>query len=773
MDEYQKECAEIFLRLFDGNQGHHLEVEPKLGVNGQVARKASGKTEVVARTVAGPVTPQMAHDHLEAKTSFGIAPNKSDDTCRYGVLDFDMYDMPDEDVFKTMKHMRCPCVAFRTKSMGLHIVVFTDKPVASRLMHDFLAMKRGNMPKAWRSKIEVLPMATQLVLRENDKAKCVNLPMRGQQRAPVYFVTHNSFELVYDQEDTREFLKYIDANCRLSADLMRDMVDAGPVLDRSDIGYRIPDDPAGRNDLLMRIARSMQARGWSDGDIRDEINRLNKEGARFHDVFAEEGPSPQGEVDALIKTTLRLEKGAPMQMNFRYVDKFNETWTFLSIDGQTEFLNKDEGVCYSKRHFQDMTAPLKVRVGKTMVPMSKLWIEDIDRDQKIGIVIEGPDYAGNGFNVFDGWAVAPKDGDASLWVDYVENTLCNGDKNLARWVMTYLADAVQRPWSIHPGSALALRGDPGGGKSFLGRAMRKIVGVRHAQTIDDSARMFDRFNRNLFGSTFVLAEEALFAGSRKQAATMKSFITGDVWTYEQKYLASFTGKNVHRVIATTNEEQAVHIDNNDRRWTVIEVPSPFAHDPHGLDAVSFWAPYYDLVDNNAGVILKYLLDYEVDRDLIRFGWSTEAKKQDKVASDPLLDLLDDIARTAIIPDDLRGLGAISTTTLGKEVQKRGGRSSQRTYANELRRKFGGVSVKNCTHVERVQMMATSDGSMFPQPVKDDWRPGVKLPELPVFRKIVSRLTGEDYGNGDTWIACPLQGSYDAETTRGPWDDLEF
>ncbi len=133
-------------------------------------------------------------------------------------------------------------------------------------------------------------------------------------------------------------------------------------------------------------------------------------------------------------------------------------------------------------------------------------------------------------------------GDASLWVDYVERILCGGDKALAHWVMTFIADGVQRPWSLHPGTALALRGAQGGGKSFLGNMLARVLRDEQVQEVTNSERMFERFNRGMFGSTFILAEESVFAGSKRQAGELKAFISSPRWKYEQKFLASFDGK---------------------------------------------------------------------------------------------------------------------------------------------------------------------------------------------------------------------------------------
>jgi len=150
-----------------------------------------------------------------------------------------------------------------------------------------------------------------------------------------------------------------------------------------------------------------------------------------------------------------------------------------------------------------------------------LWLDDPDRREYDGCVIEAPEYDGEGYNIFQGWKVEPTNGDASLWEKYVRDILCSGDDDLAHWVMSFLADAVQRPWSKHPGTAIALRGGQDGGKSFLGKAMRTILPKAHISEFAQSDRLLGQFNRSMFGAIFVLAEESFFAGSRKMAAAAK------------------------------------------------------------------------------------------------------------------------------------------------------------------------------------------------------------------------------------------------------------
>ncbi len=760
-----------FLRLFDGNQDRHLVL------SGKPSKNDRGKVEGKTRLDDGPLTAEMVRAHLEGDASYGISPVRADSTCLYGVLDIDWYDMPEDDVRRVADQLRTRCAAFRTKSRGLHVYIFASEPVSARVMHDYLVALRKRLPKACFDKkqkrdVEIFPKETQTFVNPDDKPTSVNLPMKGQQRELAWLIDESaSPKWALDEMSAASILSHIDEHCRVDAATMIAITNEQPTLDTSDIGYKVPDSPAGRNNLLLSVAASMQSRGWPDSELEAEIRRLNGD-EKFHELFTA-GALTENEIKNILKRTKKLDKGAPTPLHYRQIEKFNRDWAVMAVNGQVEFLNIEEDQCYSKNAFMDMTAPQVVQLGKYRFPVAKLWLSDPDRTEYRGIVMEGPDYEGPGYNMFQGWVCSREKGDASLWVQYIEDVLCGGDKPLAHWVMTYLADAIQRPWSLHPGSALALRGGQGAGKSFLGRAMQKLVGKAHAQAIAESDRMFSRFNRGLFGSTFVLCEESLFAGSPKQANVTKSFISQDTWSYEGKYLAQFDGKNVHRIIATTNEDQAVHIDHDDRRWTVVEVATRF--DDHGPEARTWWEPYYRLVDDHPGIILDYLMDFEVDRGLIQYGHITQAKAVDKVASDPLLALMDEIAETGVCPDDLTGRGRMSAATLSRECLSRGANrmTQSRRFTNQVRAKFGGTSRPNCHHVESVHRAMDSNGILSVTPIYRTDRSGVELPPLPDFRALVSRITGRTYPERGDWQAFTVAGpGFDNDPNGGDADAVE-
>lgn len=175
-------------------------------------------------------------------------------------------------------------------------------------------------------------------------------------------------------------------------------------------------------------------------------------------------------------------------------------------------------------------------------------------------------------------------------------------------------------------------------------------------------------------------------------------------------------------------------------------------DSNRLEGRKWWDPHYNLIRNDPGAILHYLLEYEVDQDLIVSPWVTTAKASDKMSSDPVVTLMDEIARQGYCNDDLRGDGRISTATLAKEVWARGASrmDAPRRFSNQVRNKFGGVSDSNCINIEKVEYRQTTDGVLTPYVIKRMDRAGIRLPALPEFRRLVSKITGEEYPVDGDW-----------------------
>ncbi|PZQ96717.1 MAG: hypothetical protein DI533_14090 [Cereibacter sphaeroides] len=741
-----------FTKIFDGNQDRYIVTDLKAATK-NLKGKLDGKTSMIE----GTFTEVMARDHMEGKASYGVSPVRSDSTCIFGVLDIDSYDMDAADVLKVRDAIKAPCAAFRSKSRGLHVYVFATEPVPARVMHDYLVTLRKRLPRAIQKKAEFFPKETQTRIARDDKPTSVNLPMCGQSREPEFLISPEGHASPNDMTSIHAILEFIDGRCRIPPEMMTAAAQEQPVLDASDLGYRIPSGPIGRNDLLMRIARSMQARGWTDHDMTAELHRLNKEGAKFHPLFEGVGPLTTAEVDAMLKTTFRTEKGTPGLTHYRNIEKFNRDWAVIDLNGTVEYLRTSarDFTTYTKQNLFDKTATQQIQMGKYRVPLAKVWIEDIDRAEFDGIVCEPVDYDGPGYNVWKGFAVEPKEGDASIFVSYIRDVLCSGDEGLAHWVTMWLADACQRPTHPSPPTAIALRGAQGSGKSFLQQhVLTSIFGARYVFKVQEAQRALSRFNRPMFGAVFVAFEEAIFYGSEAIANQLKDFITSDEWAYEEKFKATIKAKNIHRVIITTNSEQAVHLDADDRRWTVVEVPQRFDITTEEGQAQSyvFWEPYYEFIRGcGAAVALNYLLNYPVDRRALTYPYGTEAKARDKIASDPILAVLEEIAISGICPDDERGEGVISNKTFYREFRAHGGTAkvTPKRMAMQLDKLLPNLeAVTSAQYLDRV-VTSLKDGMVDIRGLFTNGQRGRRLGSLVEFRDAVSHLTKGAYDDGRT------------------------
>lgn len=377
----QNDIASAFLRLWDGYEKRHIELSAQ-----GVTKDAKGKVSTKVVTVEGPITPALAAAHIAGDASIGVAPVKADSTCSWGVLDVDWYDMPEDDVRALADRLRTRAAAFRTKSRGLHIYVFVSEPIPAREMHDYLVALRKRLPKTVRDKTEMFPKATQVVVTPEREPTAVNLPLRSQQRELAWVIDDGGIKFAIDEHSPLSILRHIDERCRVDASLVRQIVNETPTLDSSEIGYKVPDNPAGRNDLLMRIAMSMQSRGWPDTEMDAEIRRLNGD-VNFHSLFAD-GPLSETESVNLLRSAKKREKGTPTPLHYRVVEKFNRRWSKITINGTVEYIDKEAAdfTTFTKQMLFDETSDQVVRFGKTTVPVAHLWLRDPDHARFKGVV---------------------------------------------------------------------------------------------------------------------------------------------------------------------------------------------------------------------------------------------------------------------------------------------------------------------------------------------------------------------------------------------------
>ena len=149
---------------------------------------------------------------------------------------------------------------------------------------------------------------------------------------------------------------------------------------------------------------------------------------------------------------------------------------FKNADGHTEFK------LLSSASFHEWNIEHKIVVSKDQkgkpitVLETKFWMQHRRRRkyQDIGF------FPGRGvpgfYNLWRGFPVQPRKGDCSKFLAHLHDNVCQGNDELYAWVLAWFADIFQRP-AIKCGTALALRGKQGTGKTKVGEVMEALLGV--------------------------------------------------------------------------------------------------------------------------------------------------------------------------------------------------------------------------------------------------------------------------------------------------------
>lgn len=486
-----------------------------------------------------------------------------------------------------------------------------------------------------------------------------------------------------------------------------------------------------RNMYLHSQAGRMRAYDASEEAISKKLFELN-------DRMPE--PLDEGEVMTCIKSAMKYKP------KYYDVHRYNEEWAMVRLNGAPNYIRLKESNFYplSKRHMTENTenefALINTKKGLEFKPAFPKWCTDPAKLTYEGVdFVKEEDCPANIYNTYLGQLVTPEEGDVTWFKDYIFRIICSNDKDAYTWIINWFADLVQNPTGPKIGTAILLEGPPGQGKSYLSRFMEKVLGKKYVFISSSYDRVFGRFNLLSFSKPLIGLEEALFFGGKKQASDIKDFITNDDGVYETKYASAFTGKNVSRVIATTNNVEGISLDNKDRRWTVLTVEMQFdLQTKKGREeSAKYWNEMHSNMEEKGRHVLYWLLNHKVDKDLIRVAYENTTKKQMIFANDPILRALHEFAEEGEIYYDIKGKGKISTKVFAEVVNKFENRqypSTPHTVSKKLRRHTTlGIDYKR-------SYMASDNG------LREKRCTAWQFPPLHEFRKELSRLTGQDYPN---------------------------
>lgn len=236
---------------------------------------------------------------------------------------------------------------------------------------------------------------------------------------------------------------------------------------------------------------------------------------------------------------------------------------------------------------------------------AQAWLEWPNRREFADLVFEPgkPKITENNeYNFWDGYPYVPKRGSVRPFLDLVDSVLERCDRDVKKWFLQWMACPLAKP-GTKLASAVVVWGEQGTGKTFLGKIVKDLYG--------DYGRLLSQlnlesgFNEWMINAQFVLGDEVVFHGDRRESNALKSIITRDIVTVNQKYQPTYTVRDYANYYFTSNYGDAIQMDPSDRRFLVVEVgdkqPRKF------YDAIDRWLKKTDSYSH----IMHYLVNLDL------------------------------------------------------------------------------------------------------------------------------------------------------------------
>lgn len=341
----------------------------------------------------------------------------------------------------------------------------------------------------------------------------------------------------------------------------------------------------GRNDYLFKLACSLVSKGLPAAVIEQAVQAANVNCNDEHHPNFVDGPLPLQEVQSVIKSAYKYKGEVPSESGFLDKDvalvQMNEKHAIVMEAGKTIAISERyddmlERYIHERHSIADIRnfykQPVLVRVTKGTPhthPLGKFWTDHPDARKYSRVVFQPGGGNKEHYNLWRGFAFEPKKGNWSLLRQHMYDNVCDSNDLYFGYFMGWLARMVQKPDC--PGEvAIVLRGNKGTGKSVTWRHIGKIFGQHYLQ-ISNSKHLVGNFNSHLQDTILLFADEAFFAGDKKQEPILKTIITEPFLFIEPKNVNAYTCPNFLHLAMASNNRWVVPASGDERRYFVLDV----------------------------------------------------------------------------------------------------------------------------------------------------------------------------------------------------------
>lgn len=393
------------------------------------------------------------------------------------------------------------------------------------------------------------------------------------------------------------------------------------------------------------------------------------------------------------------------------IKEMNETLFVVSV-GKDEVIGQEDEqdvVFKNERAMQLRYANQKVKVGEKRKKVKdgeiagqaepvfdnkfSLWRQHPLRREYRRVAFAPPPYPADprDYNLWKGLAVRPlipEVGDAARqspesmrawadefcrpkcerYLDLVYRVICGGEPQRQDEYYAYLIDlmafTIQQP-GIPCEVAVVLKGDRGIGKTVFVKNFGKIFG-RHFATVVKPEQIVGKFNASISGKIVLFAEEAFYAGDKRDLGALKVLITDDVLRIERKGIDPIEEPNFTHLFMASNEGWHTPVGFQERRFLALSVSDIHRQDYKYFDAITA-----EMTNGGREALASYLLTRDITperrRELRQAPRTAELGRQLELSLPPELRWWMLKLRSGVIdaawPDRV-AVGALHTDYLG-------------------------------------------------------------------------------------------------------------
>lgn len=340
---------------------------------------------------------------------------------------------------------------------------------------------------------------------------------------------------------------------------------------------------------------------WSD----EELAGIVKNAFNYASVVPPGGDTPEHDFGDPDMEDDEGEYGPPPiqgEQEARYSGIMDE-WVWIAQAKM--FYRRRDGMMFDTKSFDSMFNYMLEGKGSisTEIFGAKRSMRKFD---KMDFLPEQPEFVGAVYNTWRPSDLKPQEGDPTIFLEHMEYMF--EDVMERNMVMNFLAWCVQNP-AEKPNFALVIKGKQGTGKSFIGQVMERIFGL-HNTGRPMNASIQSQFNGWARNVKLVVIEELMVKGRVDLMNHLKPMVTDPIIEINEKYQPAQRVTNTCIILAFTNHDDALPVEDDDRRYA-IAISEAFPKDD------AYYKRLFDWAEKEGGDAIIW--DYLKKRDIGNFN----------------------------------------------------------------------------------------------------------------------------------------------------------